>query len=475
MEASRFLYLHKIIGGIFMSHINFDFLTESFLFGPELEDKFSNISDDELEKELTRYRDYVVENMERICSEVIYDSKKVAVTIESFSKRPSEDLLKQLALYLDVVVISDPLFELTEKKSTSTKALAEYYGMNSEDTVDRNELVKALKYMKESKILVTNNYVKYMPISYLHEAPINVPITCDVNNYSLSLPQPIMEFLKQNIQVQNTVKIDGGLQIVDDKPLTKGTGLFIHFPDCELESAEVFQYQEVEMVHWDENTKKATFRISTPDNIAQDVFDIWLEQSVNKACLHMYNETFREMYLASRLNTMYLTQSVVKAQMMSIEMGEQSVASKIVNMTLRLDVPVFENSKIGDIIAIRNNYGESFANFRTELGEKLLHLSNLKDGEQLESELQEVSYAINETYVNQINRETRSLIRSLGMDATIATGSLITNGLMSGNNMLSLITASLAAIGGIKDTVKLFGDVREQPGYFLWKLNKQNK
>ena len=34
-----------------MSHINFDFLTESFLFGYGLEDNFSALSDYELEKE----------------------------------------------------------------------------------------------------------------------------------------------------------------------------------------------------------------------------------------------------------------------------------------------------------------------------------------------------------------------------------------------------------------------------------------
>lgn len=46
-------------------------------------------------------------------------------------------MIKQLALYVDVVTISDPLFELTEKKSNSTKVMAEYYGMNSDNTIDR--------------------------------------------------------------------------------------------------------------------------------------------------------------------------------------------------------------------------------------------------------------------------------------------------------------------------------------------------
>ena len=41
----------------------------------------------------------------------------------------------------------------------------------------------------------------------------------------------------------------------------------------------------------------------------------------------MYDETFQEVYLASRLNTMYLTQSTLKAQLLSKEMGKQSVDS----------------------------------------------------------------------------------------------------------------------------------------------------
>ena len=62
-----------------MSHINFDFLTESFLFGSGIEDKFNMVSDSELERELNRYREYVISNMGEIRREVIYDSKKIAV------------------------------------------------------------------------------------------------------------------------------------------------------------------------------------------------------------------------------------------------------------------------------------------------------------------------------------------------------------------------------------------------------------
>lgn len=54
--------------------------------------------------------------------------------------------------------------------------------------------------------------------------------------------------------------MDGGLRVELDKPLTRGTGLFIHFPDCGFRNGEIVQYQESEVVDFDENTRKATFR-----------------------------------------------------------------------------------------------------------------------------------------------------------------------------------------------------------------------
>lgn len=86
-----------------MSHINFDFLTDSILFGSNLEDDFEALNEGILREELARYREYVLENFNEIKKEVIMDNRKITVTIESFGKRPDNNILKQLALYIDWV------------------------------------------------------------------------------------------------------------------------------------------------------------------------------------------------------------------------------------------------------------------------------------------------------------------------------------------------------------------------------------
>ena len=463
-------------GGNFMSHVNFDFLTQSLFFGPQLELGFSSVSDAELKKELQQYREYVLLNFEEIKREICENPQKIAVTIESFSQRPKEKILKQLALYVDNVVISDPLFEMTEEINDATKAMNQYLDIKDQEKLDRGALVDALKYMKDSTLLVACNYVKYVPISYLHEAPLQVPLTYDKDRFGKSIPESIMELLRKNVKVYNLVTKNGKMYVEMEKKLTKGTGLWIEFPECNSMSGEFVQYYRPEIVKCDDSTRTVVAKMTIPEQISQYEFDNWLDQSVNRACLQLYQDTYKELALASSMNTMYLTQSVLRAQLMAQEMETISTRSKIANMALKLDVPVLENSKIQDIISIRNDYGESFRNFRVGLGGELLQLSGIKDEEQLKQKLQEVTYEINEVYINQINREMSSLVKSFGFDVMVTMASLIANVYAGQNNMLSAAGAMGALYGigsGMKDSLKLFSNIKTNPGFFLWKLNKR--
>ena len=435
---------------------------------------FSSVSDAELKRELQRYRGYVLSNLEEIRREINENSQKIAVMIESFAQRPKEKILKQLALYVDSVVISNPLFEMKERINYAKKEMNKYLNMKNQESLDRNTLVEALRYMKDSAFLVVCNYVKYVPISYLHEAPAQVPLTYDKDRFGKSLPKPIMELLKKNVKVHNLVKKDGEMHVEMEKKLVKGTGLWIEFPECNSMSGEFVQYCESEIVKCDDVTREVLCKMSFPEEISQYEFDNWLEQSVNRACLQLYQDTYRELLLASSMNTMYLTQSVLRAQLMAQE-TEPSIRSQITNMALKLEVPVLENSKIKDIISIRDNYGESFQNFRVELGKELLQLSGIKEEEQLRKKLLEITYEINEVYINKINREMSSLLKSFGFDVTITMASLISNGWTGQNNMLSAVGALYGIGSGMKDTLKLVSGVRTNPGFFLWKLSKRKR
>lgn len=453
-----------------MSHVNFDFLVDSILFGADLDNDFESVNENMLRVELEKYREYVLKHFDEIANETIMDNKKITVTIESFGNRPDDEILKQLALYIDCVLIADPLFSLTEEKSAMTDTITEYWGMKSDDLIDKKVLSEALRYMKRITSLIVCDYVKFIPISILHEAPKQVPIRFDKNNFSDCLPKDIMDFLRKNIEVRNIRRVGGGLRVYLDEPLQKGTGLYLSFPECPERMGEVVQYTNMQYVSEDA-MGRVLMKIETPDTITDEEFRIWLNQSINSASQKLYEETYQELYFSQMLHSMYMTRSQFKADLLAKCVKTNSMQSSIANLALKLDVPVFQGADLKDIIEIRQNYGQSFGNFRSELGEKLIKLNGLKDDESLKRELDIVSYEISETYINEIAKEISSLKRAIGMDGLVLTGTLLTSYVTGG---LSLIGSVAATISGMKDSTKLFGDVRENPGYFLWKIDKKN-
>ena len=453
-----------------MAHINFDFLVDSILFGRDLDNDFETLNESTLREELTKYRTHILGHFEEIKNEVIMDRRKITVTIESFGNRPDDNILKQLALYMDCVLIADPLFSLTEERNEMTDTWTEYLGMKTENLIDRKKLSEALRYMKRITPLIVCGYVKFVPISILHEAPKQVPIRFDQNNFSDLLPKNIMDFLRKNIEVYNIEKVKDGLRVCLQEPLKKGTGLYLAFPECPERMGEIVQYTNMQYVTEDA-TGRMLVKIGIPDAITDEEFQIWLNQSINTASRKLYDETYQELYFAQMLHSMYMTRSQFKADLLAKRVDNNSMQSAIANLTLKLEVPVFHGVDLKDIIEIRQNYGQSFKNFRNELGEKLIKLNGLPDDQNLKRELDIVSYEINETYINDIAKEISSLKRAIGIDGIVLTGTLLTSYVTGG---LSLIGSVAATISAMKDSTKLFGDVRENPGYFLWKIDKKN-
>ena len=225
-----------------MSHVNFDFLADSILFGFDLETDFQSVDENALRLELRNYREYVLGHFDEIKKETVSDNKNITVTIESFGNRPDDEILKQLALYIDCVLIADPLFSLTEEKSPMSNICGEYMGMQSENVIDKQKLSEALRYMKKLTDLVVCDYVKFVPLSILHEAPKEIPIRFDKNNFSDCLPKNIMTFLREHIEVYNIVKESAGLRVCLEEPLKKGTGLYLAFSEYPEHLGEIVQY-----------------------------------------------------------------------------------------------------------------------------------------------------------------------------------------------------------------------------------------
>ena len=132
-----------------MSKKCLSFLLDSFLFlSDAVETNYSTYQELEMLSELKRYREYVLRNIEDIKSEIKHTHDKLNISVESFKKLPTEDLYKQLILYMDQVVIPDPLFELTEEQNPMSETVGEYMGLQKASPISREKLVDIINYIK---------------------------------------------------------------------------------------------------------------------------------------------------------------------------------------------------------------------------------------------------------------------------------------------------------------------------------------
>ena len=431
---------------------------------------YSKYQDSEITSELEKYRNFVLENIENIQNEIKHTHDKLNISIETFNELPTEDVYKQLVLYMDQVVIPDPLFELTEERNPFSDTVGQYMGLQKTSGIERQKLTDVINYIKCISPLIESCFVVMLPVSLMHEAPKEIGINYSPTSFSDIIPTPILEFYRSIAKVHNLEKCDTGLRMDPGKPLMLGTQIYIDFP-CEIKSNGcIYQYMLQEVVEYDEETRKALFRMYIPDTIDAPTFNAWVNQSINQAAKHHFKEKYSELVLARKSGCMYLARSPLTAHILQMAIEKPSKDAELSTMALQLDLPVLSQLPITDILDIRKNYGEAFHNFRNELNARLIGLDSIDDTDTFRRQLASISYELNNLQVKEVEKEYRKITRTLKLDALALTGSLIAS---FATGSITAVGAAGAFVKGISDIGKYYTDVHEHNGLFLWKLNNQ--
>lgn len=453
-----------------MANIAFDFLAGSFLFDNRyIEENYRTQTENELVSELIRYREHIEKHFDEIILEVRNDTE-LNVSIETLDSLPDEQLLKQLAMYLDKVVISDPIFEISLAVDNAQLDFGKLLNLKRERSIDRKQLADAAKYMKWSAPLVARQFIKYAPTASLHEAPKEIPLTYSEDGYSSMLSQDLYQFFYNKVNVRNIQVTDGEMVISPDKKLHPGTAIAIDFDPEQARPSHMFQYMTAEVHDFDEKTGKFAIQTYVPDTINESDFRVWVNKSINQAAIEEFERTFNEVMFAEKMKCRYLAKTSFTAELLQQSIAKKNIETDLANLSMNLELPFIHNIALSDLISIRYDNGESFHNFRNALNSKLLELRGIDDKDTLAAKLESISYELSTINVAEVNKEYRKILRSLGADAVLLTGSLLTNYFTGG---LTLIGAAGAIVKGSADYIKYLNEVKENNGYFIWNLSKK--
>ncbi|QQL49307.1 hypothetical protein [Mucilaginibacter ginkgonis] len=451
-----------------MGCISYDFLANSFFFEETfLTSSFKNYSDNEIKRELENYRNYILSHKNEIFLDIV--SKQSSLKVFSTIDDIPEKTLTKSAFYIEQFILDDPLFKLAYEKSAQSIVMGSYLGYKNENSLDRNSLVKALLKLKKITPMVSGDYVKLIPASWVFEPQEHTPVYYSPVFFENDLPPAIHQFCKENAVV-NSMKATskGGWQLLHELDFTPG--IHIGFGDDKFKNGMIYHYFLQEYLPTEKpNVFETRMRLADYP-VSKEEWQGWVKQSINRTAINLVDRVYQEIGIAESLKATYITEQQFTADLLikSFDHKEtpQSVTAKQV---LNLDLPFIDNVDVQKLMDIRNYDQDVFTNFRIELERQFRELRFVSDDKELKERQENILHELGETGVKKINGKLSALKKKSLLDGTILIGGL-TGSVMTGG--WSLLAAAIAGASGYKTYLEYKQSLKENPSYLLWKVLK---
>lgn len=451
----------------------YDFLTDSILFDPEhLGDRYRQVSNDRLQKELADYREHLQREKRAVEAE-LQESGGYSVYIDSLTcSQPPIALIKQCGLYFDRIVVDDPLYAATVPEYPVDKGVGQYLGFEPR-SLDRDSIARRVGLLKELAPAVAEGVVTLAPFSAAHERGPTVPIRYSETLFVEDLPRQHVEWIHQKARVSP-------LRRNEDR------GSWYTIPGEEIESpcraisvdfgepglALVYFLLKTEVVDFDEETGICQFRQWLAEEMPDEgEFRAWVLQSINQAGRAVISRILGGLVNCQATRSVLLTTSSFVSEFVGREVGDDNdLGSKVAELALKLEVPVLSDLSVQSLIRIRSNNDRAFRSFRLAVQRCVKELARIEDREELARRLKETSYDLTELRVAEVDQEIGRIRKEVLTESALGVASLAVAIPTKG---LSLAALLLAGIEGHKSASKLRRAVKANPGYFLWKLQKE--
>lgn len=449
-----------------MGSISYNFLANSILFNDtEIENSYQSLNDSQLENVLADYREHCLKNIDELTSEITNNNSSLKV-LSSIEKIPYQTL-KQSALYFDQFIIYDPLFPLTEIKSSSTDVMSEYLGFEK-NGLDRKKVAKTAKLLKSITPMIAGDFVKMLPLSKVFEAPKQLPINLPKNFYADDLPEEIMKFCREKAIVKSMKQVEKGWQLMDKQDLTPG--IFINFDGLDRNQGFIYNYLLQEFEKTEEPNVFHTKMTLADYPMDKAIWDTWAFQSINRSAISIVDKVFYENIVSNNLKATYLTDNEFTSNLLTTTLGaKETVQTSSASQFMNIELPFLDRIDIDKLMDIRNFEADTFTTFRIELEKQLRELRTINDEKELKLRQENILHELGDVQVKKIDQKLRSLKRKGLTDTVLLLGGLAGTVQTAG---WSLLASALATVSGYKTYQEYKDGLRENPSYLLWKVLK---
>ncbi|MDL2140654.1 hypothetical protein O9431_02610 [Proteus mirabilis] len=447
-----------------MGSYAYDYLNDSLLLdGALVSQLYQGISDLILERELTRYREYCLKILPEVRKDVKASNDALSCMATDTMSHISR--LKQAALYLEEAIVSDPIFKLTDFRSASTEAITSFMGVTSTPMIDRRELANAAIRLIELRPLVVGGYVKLYPVSFELERGEEIPLLYSNKGFEDCLPSNILKQYKTNADVRSVQNDNGRMLVMRDLYLCRN--ISIHFKGMEGGFVMGYMLNPTEIKPTNKENVYTFIQKKSSEPPSKEDFVAWVRQSVNQTARNHYIDLNKRIALCEYLGCMFGTEHPFESNLLNMNFDSSDIKANTLNCTLQMDVPFLEQISSADLMSIRNNDGEAFQSFRSELERGLRQARHESDPSRVRAIIEDTQHELFEVQMSQIAPQVSHIKKTHLTEVAIATAGLGLSVLTGGT---SLLATAIAVAHGYKSHSDYKSKVTANPCHFLWNV-----
>lgn len=442
-----------------MSNTAFNFLSESVLF-KGIGNNYKNVSLSELEKEIIDYKEHIKNNLNKIEKECNNSEGELNLIapVKPINTTPTNEEILRGSLFLNKYLIDDPVFALDFDADiiNNDRQQRGFTPYTEEDL--KLQILERAKYMNDltPSVIYDVGFIKFYPLSKdmieRNLSSINIP------NLSLEgIEDEVLKWFASNVIVDEITR--GNVLSKITKPCSH-IGIRFKRDDSNLFMA---MYQEILPIEYDEGTGKITF-IRNRTIPGPREFSNWIQQEIIKTIKDKINHVSYNYKISKKFNAPLTIKSEFEKDFLMKQFKYDKERS-VDKLGFQIDIPGFVNTNLEKSMDARRYCYDYFQNFRSQLYQDSLLISNATT----EEELKKILLDIEKKYQYELEK-IRQQMNKINIDFnTIFSFSLAILTYFTLPNPYSNLITGISLVQALHN-ISFDGVAKENPLIFLAKL-----
>lgn len=395
----------------------------------------------------------------------------LAALVSSVSARNCVSQLVPYGLIYNRLYVNDPLLDLIADPEHSSEAYNTYLGVEAGRGPELAIVSNRVRYFELLAPVIRSGLLTVLPLKEDRARRDGIPVYFSEDWFRSSVPRQIHDFVHESAVINEMTPGPGGrgLRVLDHAPTGPTRAISVSFAN-DFSAADcpfylLFEQEVLERI--DDTHFRFAHRLPWDKPPSQDLFKVWVYQSINRTIINRIRAIEHEVGIASQLGASYLTESQFEAELCGKTFSSDRRGSVNAVNFLVANAPSLNVSDPSILIRLRSDHPELFERWQ----QALLSVANELSGTDVDFE-ERARQLLERDVRPQLDDLNRALARLQGEAGGACLTTIGTIALaLYGNAALPLVAVlglgALLVAGRVLPSVSDYLSRRESPA-FIW-------